>query len=236
MHWTAEAKAQRLQEMRKLRIIGGWNRWELAQHFGISSTQVDRDLEAIRKEIDEENKKDYQKIEDFRNDAREREFQVRRLAWHEYMKSKVKRVACRSCDDDTQSKCKVCKGDGVIEIEVPGNPAFLAVVCRCDEALREIDGVDVPTRHEVESIVGSFNLEQFIREQVKLKESGEYVDPRERIKLEMEKRRQELEKKLASDAEQIQTILDNGEQRVLSIGIQAMPEDNGSEEKHNLNN
>lgn len=196
--------------------LKGWNRPQLAERFGITPGQVDYDLRLIYKEWERER---CETVEASRNQARQRELQIRRLAMEEFELSKKRRAVCRACDDDTQKDCPVCQGNGVIEIIVPGNVKYLEIIKDCDEALRAIDGVDQPTKSLSAVVTTSLSFEEFAAEQKQLAlEAGEHFGKAERIKLELEHRRQEIEKKMGKTEP-----VDDGEQRVLPLGFKELP-------------
>lgn len=224
---TREEREKARKELWDLRVIG-WSRPQLAAHFNISLNQVDSDLRHLCRETKKERAEE---IDEYRDMCRQREWQVRKLAWEEYQLSKRKKAVCRACDEDTQKDCLVCKGEGVIEVIVPGNVNYLKLVHECDEALRAIDGVDLEKKgiNLDAAIKINMSMDEWYEEQRQIAlEAGEHFGRPDRIKMELERRRLELEKKEGNGI-----VLDDGEQRVLPIGLKEIKDEetNGTEDK-----
>jgi hypothetical protein len=158
---SEEQRTEDLVSMQHL-YLQGWSRASLADRFGISESQVDYDLKKIRKESQKEW---FSEIEEARDLARERELMMLRLAWEAFHKSKNKVMTCRACHGDGKKTCAVCKGTGIVEVEVPGNPDYLRVILKVLSDLRKLDGVDVSVNVPNRTTPVNLSLDALIRKQ-----------------------------------------------------------------------
>lgn len=147
--------------------LQGWSRSQLAGKFGISASQVDYDLNKIRKESQKER---FSEIEEARDLARQRAWMVMRLAREAFDRSRYKVVMCRACHGDSKKSCEVCKGAGRIEVEVPGDPDYLQFILKVLSDLRKLDGLDVPVNVPNHNTNANITLDAVIRRQVEERE------------------------------------------------------------------
>jgi hypothetical protein len=158
---SEEQRSEDLILMQRL-YLQGWSRAELAEKFGISVKQIDYDLKKIRKESQRERSSE---VEEARGLARQRARMVMRMAWKAFEKSKYKVVKCRACHSESQTACAVCKGMGVVGVEVPGDPNFLRFISKVLSDLRKLDGLDVPVNAPNHNTHANFTLDELIRRQ-----------------------------------------------------------------------
>jgi hypothetical protein len=164
------ATAERRAQVAKLYVQGNHGIRALARRFGVSSTTIARDLDAIRKEWRESRVEDW---DDARNELRSG---LRYLlgeamdAWH------------RSKADRQRTRVKTAgSGNGKKELtveteKVVGDPRFLEEGRRTYEMLAKLDRLFLPERHEVSGPNGTPLSLVSIVAQVDGGESAEVID------------------------------------------------------------
>lgn len=191
--------------MAELRLLG-WNRVQLAERFNISLGQVDYDLRKIVKMWEREC---IDSTETLRNKARLRHEQLRKLAVEEFMKSKIREVKCRACDEDSRADCANCQGSGRITVEVSGNPLFLRIINDIDRELRQLDGLDAAKKIISAHVRAETTLEELIKDKAaKAKRLGIDFDRPDKIELELKRRLQRIDIKEEQQQRQAQADAD----------------------------
>ena len=215
---SRDQRARDLTEIWELRKIG-WNISQLARKFNLSRQQILYDLKTLRKQAEAERA---ETIEQDRDMAREREWQIRKLAWERFELSCWRTAACRTCTEDTQQDCKVCRGTGAVQVEVPGDPRFLSIINYCDRAIRTLDGLDMPSRHQIDSVNTNIDIFKIMQEQVRASNLDKGYSTGDRIERELERRIAALDQPNNTE----------DKSKVLPIGLKEMIRETNGEQSH----
>jgi hypothetical protein len=149
----------RLREVERLTLLG-WSKSQIAADLGVSDRQIAYDQAAIREEYKEERLAD-------QDEARDHEHRRLKVLYAEAVNqfnlSKLRTVKC-SCvtENGAWPTCEKCKGQGVVEVEGVGDPAFLNTARGIVHDIRELFSLNLPKRMEVKKL--SINLQQLIEE------------------------------------------------------------------------
>jgi hypothetical protein len=169
--WSDVSVQHRLREVERLTLLG-WTKPMIAAELEVSERQVGYDRAALREEYKEERLAD-------QDEARDREH--RRLlvlyaeAVNQFNKSKMRTVKC-SCvtENGAWPTCTRCQGQGVVEVEGVGDPAFLTVARGIVHDIRELFSLNLPKRLEVKKL--SINLQQLIEESERQAQGRKEID------------------------------------------------------------
>ena len=85
-------------------------------------------------------------------------------------------LLCHTADKGALPTCERCHGQGVVEVEGVGDPAFLTVARGIVHDIRELFSLNLPKKMEVKKL--SINLQQLIEESERLAQGHKGIDER----------------------------------------------------------
>ena len=163
---------ERLREVERL-TLRGWTMVRIAEKVGVTPRQVSEDRRVIKEEYKQERLTE-------QDEARDREH--RRLqglydeAMSAYELSKTRKVKCKLCAKKKKPlpNCRQCKGDGYCVVECLGDPAFLNVARGVVHDIRELFGLNAPSKIEMKRL--TIDFEDILKREEQLKQSPEQVE------------------------------------------------------------
>lgn len=140
---------KQLDQLEMVRLLRrGWTISRIAEHFGLTETQVGYDMRVVLRDIRKERTKDVDalvtaKLEEYG--------EVKREAWDSWEKSKG------PATKRTMKRIETSRGEATettdSEEAVCGDPRFLKTVMECIEAERDLLGINAPKKIDVNATV-----------------------------------------------------------------------------------